>query len=166
MLMDVLAILGLIASVVSSWLAWISWKAARDSHVRKSSHSLDRYLSVARIVKASRVARARGLEPYLVRKYSRRRLGSYRLRFWVARQALNSRLQGTPRMDLPGWVFLLLGPEDAERYRKEWGAHLWELIEAAELERARRDRRRLICGIFWLALMIRVHRVLTRARAR
>ncbi len=77
-----------------------------------------------------------------------------------------SAFERQPRTDLPGWVVIVLGSEDAERYRKEWGAHLWEMIEAGELKQARRDRRRLIRAVLWLAFAIRVHRALKRVRAR
>jgi hypothetical protein len=33
--------------------------------------------------------------------------------------------------DVPDWILRLLHGDDADRYRKEWGAHLYELIEAA-----------------------------------
>jgi hypothetical protein len=84
----------------------------------------------------------------------------------VASLIVRSLFRRVPRTSLPGWASVLLGPTDAERYRKEWGAHLWELIAEGDLRQARHDRRRLIRTIFWLALAIRVRRIFTRARAR
>jgi hypothetical protein len=163
MLMAAIAIVGLLLTAITCWFTWKAAREARDDLSISPRQSLN-------LPRINRVRRPPLGDPFQVDivpdEYVYPRLRRYKMRILVLRHALRSTFRGAPRTDIPGWAFVFLGPGDAERYRKEWGAHLWELIEADELKHARRDRRRLICVIFWLALVIRAHRVLTRARAR
>lgn len=65
---------------------------------------------------------------------------------------------------MPGWTLWLMRAEDAERYEREWGAHLAQLVEEGALEQARRDRRRLALAAVTLAVALRVRQVLSRVR--
>jgi hypothetical protein len=47
------------------------------------------------------------------------------------------------RTDIPRWALVCLG-EEAERYAREWAAHLHERVEDGEIREAKRDRRRLV----------------------
>src|SRR4051794_23636886 len=45
--------------------------------------------------------------------------------------------------DVPSWVLALLSYQDAERYAKEWAAHLHQRVREGEIREARVDRRSL-----------------------
>jgi hypothetical protein len=165
MLETAIASTGVLLAAVTAWFTWRMGRAAGRTRMRTSLRvgaSLRVYIAQELEVV---VHDDGGSKPAPKKLDPRLHSGlGVRSRLRGVRRVVTS--QRAPRTDLPGWAFLVLRHEDAERYRKEWGAHLWELIEAGELKQARRDRRRLIGVIFWLALAIRVHRVLTRARVR
>lgn len=70
---------------------------------------------------------------------------------------------GREQTSLPDWPLRLLGSEE-ERYRKEWGAHLLQLIDEGEVELARIHRQQFIRQAIVLTLVTRARRVLSRAR--
>lgn len=70
----------------------------------------------------------------------------------------------TPVPDIPSWAFSLMTVQDAQRYAREWRAHLHQLIEEGELEQMRRDRRRLALAAITLAVTLRMRRA-GRARS-
>jgi hypothetical protein len=175
MLAIALAIVGIVVGFIGAWLTWRSRCEAREAAPILSSRMADGDLSVRlafRIGPDGRLVRPPGSlwqqphhlpEPEAKELIERYR-AAYRLTFESGvRAGLARRPRRTPRTDLPGWASLILGAEDAERYRKEWGAHVWELIEEGQSKQARRDRRRLIRSIFWIAVVVRVTRALTRS---
>jgi len=80
---------------------------------------------------------------------------------WRLKRMLRKRAS---RLGIPSVALGLLATEDAERYEREWGAHLYQLIEEGEFRQARRDRRRLVLAAITLAIVLRVRRALSRAR--
>jgi hypothetical protein len=87
-----------------------------------------------------------------------------RLKHMTATLSLGKRSR-TPVPDIPSWAFTLMATQDAQRYAREWGAHLHQLIEEGALRQARRDRRRLALAAITLAVALRVRRALGRARS-
>lgn len=65
-----------------------------------------------------------------------------------------------PQNTVPSWAFLLLTPDDAQRYKWEWSDHLRQLIEDGEAKQARIDRRRLALAAIFLAIVLRARRAL------
>lgn len=68
------------------------------------------------------------------------------------------------RSSPPRMALRLFAEVDAERYAREWGAHLWELVAGGEHRQARSDRRRMAIGAPWLALQLRMRALLRRRR--
>jgi hypothetical protein len=66
-------------------------------------------------------------------------------------------------VSVSGWPMRLLGAE-RERYQREWGAHLLQLVEDGEIEQARAHRRQFRRQAVLLAIAIRTRRALGRAR--
>ena len=66
-------------------------------------------------------------------------------------------------MSASEWSLRLLGPE-GDRYRKEWGAHLAQLVAEGEVELARIHRRQFMRQAIMLAVTIRVRRARGRAQ--
>jgi hypothetical protein len=65
---------------------------------------------------------------------------------------------------VPAWSLRLLNPEDAWRYKMEWSAHLYQLLEEGEERQARIDRRRLALLAVALAVALRARRIFSGAR--
>jgi hypothetical protein len=65
---------------------------------------------------------------------------------------------------VPAWSLRLLNPEDAWRYKLEWSAHLYQLLEEGEDRQARIDRRRLALLAIALAVAPRARRTLSGTR--
>jgi cell division ATPase FtsA len=63
---------------------------------------------------------------------------------------------------MPGWVFVLMTREDAERYRREWGAHLAQLVEDREERQVNKHRRQLARAAVSMAITLRARRALQR----
>ena len=64
---------------------------------------------------------------------------------------------------LPGWAFRFMSAKDADRYRRELEAHLWERVRDGEVRAARRERRRLTIAMLALGVVLRVRHQLGRA---
>ncbi len=78
-----------------------------------------------------------------------------------------SKKTSTPKPDtVPNWAFALMAREDAERYHQEWAAHLAQLIEDGEKNRAKVHRRRLLGAAVAMAIILRVRRILPTAHSR
>lgn len=100
---------------------------------------------------------------------SRRRFSADLLAFyasWLESPHAGLRQKAPPRIDIPAWSLVLLSHDDAERYRREFGAHLWQLVTEEQFNRARRERRRFAVAAVTLAVVLRVRHVLVRARPR
>ncbi len=70
------------------------------------------------------------------------------------------------RIDIPTWALVFLASDDAERYRREFGAYVWQLVDEGHIKQARRARRRLILTAISFAVVLRTRRLLGRARSR
>jgi hypothetical protein len=65
---------------------------------------------------------------------------------------------------VPAWSLRLLNPEDAWRYKLEWSAHLYQLLEEGEEKQAHIDRRRLALMAIALAIALRARRIFSGTR--
>jgi hypothetical protein len=111
----------------------------------------------------------RGAPPRLLKYLQNRQLNSYRTAQFDRTVTLGSKRPRTRRnrvvkTSVPTWPLRLFDPIDAQRYTREWGAHLYQLVEEGDIKRARIDRRRLAFAAVFLALALRVRRAFSQAQ--
>jgi hypothetical protein len=111
----------------------------------------------------------RGVPPGLSKYLQNRLFNSYRVAQFEKVVNVESRRRWrrrdrVVRTSVPTWALRLFDPVDVQRYSREWGAHLYQLVEEGEIDRARIDRRRLVFAAVFLALALRVRRAFSQAR--
>jgi hypothetical protein len=187
LVIGITTIVGALASVLALWLS-VRYKR-RSSHGSAGEQLAYRGLEedaiydflIARIdgtprspgdvrYLANRIAEGQRDFPPGLHKYLQNRLfNSYRTAQFEKVVTLRSRRRWRRRdrmvrTSVPTWALRLFNPLDAQRYSREWGAHLYQLVEEGDIKQARIDRRCLVCATVFLALALRVRRAFNQAR--
>jgi hypothetical protein len=179
-------IVGALASVLAVWLSVrsklrSSQESARAGPVYSDIEDAIYDFLIARIdgtprnpadvrYFACRIAEGQIDTPPRLQKYLQNRLfNSYRTAQFEKVVTLRSRRgwgrrNRMVRTSVPTWALRLFNPIDAQRYSREWGAHLYQLVEEGDIKQARIDRLCLMCAAVFLALALRVRRAFSQAR--
>jgi len=142
-----ITVLGTIASLLGAWWGYMSWKNRAIEHQEQA---------------ARRKLGKLNLPPAMFAQIKMPELLDLEktLEFLEHRRAEAADSYGT----VPTLVLLIFQPKDRDRYRREWNAHLGQLITEGEIMQAKRDRRRLAFAAIPLAIAMRMRRAFRRAR--
>lgn len=156
----VASLLASILAIVSAWRRVSRRRRASDDEFVFTLNSSIKKVYVPKAVKLEALVRM-GRPNAVTEEEWRAVLAAVAAREQLALSAREQR-----KSQMPDWALLLLRTDDADRYRKEFGAHLCELIQAGEMRQARRDRRRMIAAVLWFAVALRARRLITQTQSR